>query len=463
MSKSNIHVDNFNDDQNKAINKLADFVKSDKPSITLSGAAGTGKTYLLNYFLNKVFLAESCISAPTHKAVRIVEKATHKKGMTLHSLHGLRPNTDIANFNISNPQFDPLAEPKINNYRLLAIDEASQINKGINKLNVDRAKLYDVKIVYIGDEYQLPPVKERISSVFTDNEVIRLNKIMRQEEDNTLLPLFVILRNDIMTNRSNFLHALKNNPMGINSKNHGYIVLDESNFYMLMERKFREEPSTRFLGWKKATVAEENYNIRNMINEDINILNVNDVVTGYNTIHDDFNEEVIVNSVDYTIQSIENITNDYDFNVYLVTFVSEFGEVSTPIEVINHRHKSFNNYVNILNQLHSLAYSASFGSRKQRWAEYYTFKKKIISMVDIPLSHSKYDISKDISYAYGLTIHKSQGSTYKNVFIDIKDLLYYTNGNQVRNSGFNPYAVEFRNKLLYVAFSRASNIVFIKA
>ena len=35
------------------------------------------------------------------------------------------------------------------------------------------------------------------------------------------------------------------------------------------------------------------------------------------------------------------------------------------------------------------------------------------------------DIFADISYGYCITTHKSQGSTYKNVFIDVKNILEY--------------------------------------
>ena len=35
------------------------------------------------------------------------------------------------------------------------------------------------------------------------------------------------------------------------------------------------------------------------------------------------------------------------------------------------------------------------------------------------------DIFADISYGYCITVHKSQGSTYKNVFIDAKNILEY--------------------------------------
>ena len=54
----------------------------------------------------------------------------------------------------------------------------------------------------------------------------------------------------------------------------------------------------------------------------------------------------------------------------------------------------------------------------------------------------------DVNYAYSLTVHKSQGSTFQDVFIDLPDL--------TRNS-----KVVERNQLCYVAFTRAAKRVFI--
>lgn len=59
------------------------------------------------------------------------------------------------------------------------------------------------------------------------------------------------------------------------------------------------------------------------------------------------------------------------------------------------------------------------------------------------------DIFADISYGYCITVHKSQGSTYKNVFIDAKNILEYN------RKDFINY------KCLYTAITRASNKVYM--
>ena len=53
-----------------------------------------------------------------------------------------------------------------------------------------------------------------------------------------------------------------------------------------------------------------------------------------------------------------------------------------------------------------------------------------------------------VDYAYSLTIHKSQGSTFKDVFVDVPSM------------GVNRNVVE-RNQLCYVAFTRAAKRLFL--
>ena len=59
------------------------------------------------------------------------------------------------------------------------------------------------------------------------------------------------------------------------------------------------------------------------------------------------------------------------------------------------------------------------------------------------------DIFGDISYGYCITVHKSQGSTYKNVYIDAKNILEYNRKDYINY------------KCLYTAITRASNKVFM--
>ena len=148
--------------QETALELMHKWFKSNSPVFCLSGRAGTGKTFVINHFLNSVN-TNVCVTAPTHKAVRVIESMTGRKGKTLHSLHGLRPNVNLDTFDLNNPQFDALATPVMQNYKLIVCDECGMINSGLHSLNLKRAIDMNVKILYVGDQNQLPPVVHSLS------------------------------------------------------------------------------------------------------------------------------------------------------------------------------------------------------------------------------------------------------------------------------------------------------------
>lgn len=141
----------FTNDQMAALDLLTAWYYNPKELFfSLSGRAGTGKTYLIKYFLDKIVKQPVCVSAPTHKAVRTIERSTGRTGKTLQSLHGLRPNINLDDFDLQNVRFDQLGNPTMNNYKIIVIDECSMINANLHELNVRRARDLNVKILYIG-------------------------------------------------------------------------------------------------------------------------------------------------------------------------------------------------------------------------------------------------------------------------------------------------------------------------
>ena len=64
-----------------------------------------------------------------------------------------------------------------------------------------------------------------------------------------------------------------------------------------------------------------------------------------------------------------------------------------------------------------------------------------------------FDDLKDI---FCSTVHKAQGSTYKHVFVELKDIL-----TPPRNRGKKIRRPDDRPKLLYTAVSRASEKVYL--
>lgn len=465
---------NFTKDQEIAVNNLIDFIKSKyNPNNYIKGlvgAAGTGKTFILKYIINNCGLSNSVIglATPTHKACRVLHEATGLKVNTIQSDLGLRLNFNIDNFDINNPPFDPMGKIKINKYSLYIIDEASMINKGLKILIERTCKKYECKIIYVGDSFQLAPVKELYSSAFKGIEIFSLNQIIRQGDDNPISELLVILRNDIKNKTFNFLnHIIKNNNKFNLDETKGYEVLNDFSFNKLIVDKFNNEEYTKnvdllkVIAYTNSCVNFWNKVIRTNIikNADTSIITKHDLITSYTTIVDEFNSPIIKNSEEYVLKDVVNYRDKiYDLDGFMVRFIAiHGGEVSKPLFILNHNDKfSFQMYCKIHNELIDAATKANNKySRAAKWKEYYEFKENVLLLTNISDNSGKIVISRDLDYGFALTSHKSQGSTYNNIFVDVKDIVY--------NKNRQPYSnAEEINRRLYVACSRAKNKLYLK-
>ena len=107
-------------------------------------------------------------------------------------------------------------------------------------------------------------------------------------------------------------------------------------------------------------------------------------------------------------------------------------------------------YYKKLTSLIDDAKKASSYERGSKWKQYFDFKRKYLIASNITNSNGKILFSRDLDYGFAITSHRAQGSTYKNVFVDINDMIYdkynhpYTNRDEML-------------RRLYVACSRSSN------
>jgi len=448
--------------QIKALQQLSDWYHSTEPECTLKGHAGTGKTFLMKHFIQNVVDKSFIITAPTHKALSVLEKRIDAKGLTLQSLHGLKPNTELADYDIDKLQFDTIGEPKIQYYSLVVIDESSMINKSLFELNRRRMKAYGTKILYVGDPLQLPPVKEEESLVFTEvKNIVELDTIIRQGEGNPLLNLFELLRDDIQTKGHTCLDYITDHPEQIRD-GVGYKKVHIAEYKDLMSSYFTDDQFfdnidyVRGTGYTNTMVNNWNSFIREqMFTTQGKSIIAEDLLTSYKTLVDDNSAPIIINSEDYIIDDIREYRNEYKLDVNCVTLKSANTlKVTDMIQIINHKDlDNMNHYRNILNKLRE---NALVSTKSGKWYPYYKFKNQILSMVDIEVGGR--NLTREIDYGYNLTVHKLQGSTFDNIFIDGFDICKpITKWGRYATTDPN-----LRNRLLYVALSRAKNIAYIR-
>lgn len=457
---------NFTDGQDQVLDKLTTWFNDPKQLIaTLEGYAGTGKTYLSKYFLNNVVKKGACITAPTHKALHVLEKATDRKGKTLHSLLGLRLNTNLDTFNIDNIKFDLLGTEYIKDFIIINSDECSQISTPLFKLLVERSRFYNTKILFMGDSCQLPPVKENISPTFLVPNKYLLTEIIRQNEGNPLLKLATLLRYDIQHNTFTLLSYLQNKPEEVNSLGEGYSILHKESYQELVLDQFKTFNSDKDIS-KLRIGAYTNNNIlawntfvrNNTISDAKEILTSEDIITGYQTIVDANNNPFIINSEDYKIESIQSRLSDDGFKCFGAQIRNLYDDSISTINVVDHTDKQgFYVFTEKLKHLHRTAFYSKAIERGSAWKRYFEYKNSNLVMIDFKLFYDGRDrgtVSKDLDYSYCLTVHKLQGSTIDTMFINALDILYDKNGFPYSNGNLI-------NKLLYTGITRASKKVNI--
>lgn len=449
----------FNDEQYDGVNKIRTWLKSDKTFFTLSGYAGAGKSSIVKKILNE-YKRDAVISAPTHKAVKVLKNMTVIEGKTLQSLLGLRVDCDVSEFNPNNPIFNPIALPKLCEASLNIIDEASMINSALFELIKSISDGSKVKILFIGDPAQLPPVGENISVVFTqsDIEIHNLTKVERQQNGNPLLSIYDGLRNNL-TNITGGLIKKTN----VNEFGEGILFTDnKKEFRSIITEMFnsddfkKDSDYCKGLAWQNDTVMQSNKIVRNIIFEsDSDIVEVDDILMGYRTItSDNQRKSIIVNSADYRIMEKSELhENSYGIKGFKVKLRENMGRGKFMFQDVFIVDTNDHNNLHLYADMHD--FFCSMGkSNKKMWNKYYDFRRNNLILVTIDKYkngeyRSKHDtIKKDLDYGYFLTIHKSQGSTYDNVMVIESDIE-------------ENWDVVDRNKLRYVALSRPTTLAIV--
>ena len=246
-----------------------------------------------------------------------------------------------------------------------------------------------------------------------------------------------------------------------NEKIEGYYVCGQAEFSEIIDTCFNDEAYTkdidmyRIIAYTNNRVATWNNYVRHSIIKDADksLITSNDLIMSYVTIVNNFNDIIINNSEEYIIKDIiDTVDNTYEFKGFLVKFQAiHGGEITQPLFVINHTDNyTFQMYYKKLTELINDAKQASSSERGSKWKQYFDFKRKYLLAANVTNSNGKIIFSRDLDYGFAITSHRAQGSTYKNVFVDINDMIYDKYGHPYTNR-------DEMLRRLYVACSRASN------
>lgn len=131
-------------------------------NVFLTGSAGAGKTYVLNQYIN--YLKEHKIPVATTASTGIA--ATHMNGQTIHSWAGIGIKDEITYKQMSNLKEKKYFRDKMDNVKVLIIDEISMlhrnqlelVNRVLKFFKENELAFGGIQVIFSGDFFQLPPI-----------------------------------------------------------------------------------------------------------------------------------------------------------------------------------------------------------------------------------------------------------------------------------------------------------------
>ena len=137
-------------------------------NVYLTGSAGTGKTYLLNQYIEYLRQREVPVAITASTGIA----ATHIGGQTIHSWSGIGIREQIGPKELEQIGKNRQTVSRIRNTHVLVIDEVSMLSgkilMGINAImkhfRSNQEAFGGAQVILSGDFYQLPPVSKEVMS-----------------------------------------------------------------------------------------------------------------------------------------------------------------------------------------------------------------------------------------------------------------------------------------------------------
>lgn len=490
---------NLSDDQKKSIQLCCEFLLNpDKTLFGLYGSAGSGKTtvisHLIRFLVDNKFVNNIAAAAPTHQALKVLESKIDIQNNSIikyHTIQKILGYTKVYDAH-NNAKFIR-GYNKIdvgNTYDIVFIDECSMLSSEIVN---DIIKLKNCKIIFIGDIAQLPPVNEANSLAF---QVVTDNIVMNTNMRNGFTDVIAIcneIRDWVLNiNKTPNLskHILRIGDKKVYAYKHDKSKIRTDTLWFRVAKKYNTSMpnfSNIILAWTNMQCDQYNNTMREYAKQEFII---NDVLI-FNSfymrrdIKYHTSCQVRVNKIGETIKSVPLFQmielNKLDIpgigfvkTKYLATISSintglkrnYNAWVLTVTKLLANKNDIVDTKPNEIIVIKNVDYDKlltdgdnSSKKIKELWETYSEIYKtnttvlnKIEEFIIKPLwiewNKRFMDMFADVNYAISITVHKSQGSTFYNVFVDGQNILQNPNNDESK-------------RCLYTAVSRTSNSLHI--
>ena len=368
----------------------------------LTGHAGSGKTTLMQMIAaNHVRHNHLVLTAPTHKACEVLARKLRLTGVsvpvqTIHSLLSLRPKHQG-----DKQVFVRGKHAKAIAQQIVIIDEASMLDSSMMQ-HIGRW-LNGRAVIFCGDPAQLPPIGETETKAFDTVPASHLHGIVRQAEGNPIIAASAIIRacqemapgqkpDDLKMDWS-WTAPVRVGDTGIFRPG---AALDEWMKKGFCSEAFANDPDAfRYLCWTNDRVGEINAKVRRWLGHDVNVpfeAGERALIRSPYVVADEVlistNEEVTVMDM-----GMEQYLGIPAWHVKVMTNTKVEHEIHIPADMDAYKMR-----------LAALADDAKGDSGS--WDDYHEFKAGFVQAQAV----------------YAFTIHQSQGSTFKRVFLDIQEI-----------------------------------------
>ncbi|WP_029604413.1 ATP-dependent DNA helicase [Kozakia baliensis] len=435
--------------QQRAYDEIISSLYSGNKTHALMGYAGTGKTTMVR----KLVLALNeqsknvLVTATTNKATAVIasKMPPGTDCRTIHAALGLKVKKERGKTVLVPKDDRELPEPGT----IIVIDECSMC--GDSLMRAIRRDLSHCFILFVGDPAQLAPVGEEISPSFNVPRKSFLKTVVRQAVDNPIINAATLLRelNGDEVDLS-WLHTERNG-------NDGVFILDHTTQRKWMDAAFTSDEfkndadAFRYLAFSNKTVDRINKRIRAKIHGETEtpFIAGEKAVAG-EMISSTKGDVTISNSEVVTVVDIQQSGRRFDFDKVIG---SDFWSAGIPAYrvVLEGQQGKLTAWLPVDPWLvkKTLGRLESEAERLDQ-----AMKMRGLSQETNPRWEAWQEISEtfcDIKHVYAMTVHKSQGSTFKRAFVDLGDIM---------SAGDHSGAL-IVSQLLYVAATRPSSALMI--
>lgn len=431
--------------QKQALETIIQFISNkDKNDLirVVSAVAGSGKTVCAACLLKvleqnnyKVYVV-----TPTNKSKNVLGQYLNdpRKVMTIHSFLNLHPDLNILNFDARRMQFlinfksfepEPLS--------VYMIDEGSMINNELYDLLYKKAKSDRCKIIIFCDPKQLAPVNQKDLSKILGSETISLDVIHRQSDDNSIHETLEILREKP-------IYKFKTKGDNLVVYNDLKTLLKEKAPIFKLAADLNDPGVIKIVTYTNKRIEAINNVVRKFIYKDGEEYNYGEILTGYDTCKCDGYCE-ISNSSDYIIKKCSPMMWKHFKAWVLELYNIETNKDQLALILSKDNPKWMFDALAI--ELETLRVEAVNSKNGKKWRQYFTLAQSFFTPVDL-VFEDRVIKRKSLDYGYCISAHRSQGSNYSAIIVDMENLLTCKDSETLR-------------QLEYVALSRTRSDVYI--